>query len=284
MRRIGQYICDVVGGEAIHSPYIRIGGMLSNISESARNKLLEDMVVYKKYAAKHRAFMEEAFDSVDVPAGLGAHSEQMMATDLIYGRSDVFERDYYPGFSEVLPVNYYGEAVGAEACTVIPMINGKIIEVGPLARLRKFKGNKGNGTMALNMARLDEVDIRADRAVELLKGLDTRAKTLNVPTSGGDGKLGIGVNEAPRGTNVHMVRVKDAKIIDYTAIPATTWSIPVMGKATEGFHHKWAQWVMRSYDPCISCATHMIVMHEGKVVEERVIKPSDILMPLEATR
>jgi coenzyme F420 hydrogenase subunit alpha len=184
----------------------------------------------------------------------------------------------------MLPVNYYGQDVGTEASTVIPMINKKIIEVGPLARLRKFKGYKEKGTMALNRARLDEIDIRADRAIELLKGLDTRANTLNKPSSGGDGKLGIGVNEAPRGTNVHLVRVKDSKIIDYKAIPATMWSIPVIGKATEGFHHKWAQWVMRSYDPCISCATHMIVMNEGKVIEERMIKPFDVYLPLETWR
>lgn len=284
MRRIGQYICDVVGGEAIHSPYIRIGGMLCNISDPARKKLLEQMTVYKKYAAQHRAFMEAAFESVDVPARLGRHDEQMMATDLIYGRSDVFEKEYYPRYSEVLPVNYYGQEVGAEASTVIPMIDNKIIEVGPLARLRKFKGYKEKGTMALNRARLDEIDIRTDRAVELLKGLDTRANTLNRPSSGGDGKLGIGVNEAPRGTNVHMARVKDSRIIEYKAMPATMWSIPVIGKATEGFHYKWAQWVMRSYDPCISCATHMIVMNDGKVIEEKMLKPSEIYLPLEAWR
>ncbi len=269
MRRIGQYICDVVGGEAIHSPYIRIGGMLSNITESARHKLLEMMDDYVKLAAMHRKFMETAFESVDVPKGLGAHDEQMMATDLIYGRSDVFEHDYYPGLSEVLPVIYYGEAVGAEASTTIPMINKKIVEVGPLARLTKFKGYKEKGTMALNRARLDEIDIRAVRAVELLKELDVRANTLTRTSTGGDGKLGIGVNEAPRGTNVHFARVKDGRIIYYKAIPATMWSIPVMGKATEGYHYKWAQWVMRSYDPCISCATHVIVLNKGNILEER---------------
>ena len=48
-------------------------------------------------------------------------------------------------------------------------------------------------------------------------------------------------------------------------------NISTIGKSTEGFHYKWAQWVMRSYDPCISCATHMIVMHDHKIIEERYI-------------
>jgi coenzyme F420 hydrogenase subunit alpha len=59
------------------------------------------------------------------------------------------------------------------------------------------------------------------------------------------------------------------------------WNIPVIGKATEGYHHKWAQWVMRSYDPCISCATHMVVVNNGKVIEERTIRPEAPYVPLE---
>jgi coenzyme F420 hydrogenase subunit alpha len=281
MRRIGQYICDVVGGEAIHSPYIRIGGMLRNISEAARLKLLEQLAVYKRYAEEQRAFMSAALDSVSVPPGLGAHDLQMMATDLIYGRSDVFEREYYPGYSESLPVNYYGEAVGSEATTVIPMLNHKIVEVGPRARLWKFRGYKEKGCMAITRARLEEIGIRTERAFEILQGLDTRAHTLHKPTLMGKNKLGIGVNEAPRGSNVHMARVEDGKITYYKAMPATMWNIPVIGKATEGYHHKWAQWVMRSYDPCISCATHMVVVNNGKVIEERTIRPEAPYVPLE---
>jgi coenzyme F420 hydrogenase subunit alpha len=71
-----------------------------------------------------------------------------------------------------------------------------------------------------------------------------------------------------------MTRVDDGRITWYKAMPATMWNIPVIGKATEGFHHKWAQWVMRAYDPCISCATHVIVMHEGEVIEQRNIEPA----------
>lgn len=125
--------------------------------------------------------------------------------------------------------------------------------------------------MALNRARLTEISLRIERGLEILRELNTRAHTLNRPVSYGIGNLGIGVNEAPRGTNVHVTRVEDGRITYYKAMPATMWNISTIGKSTEGFHYKWAQWVMRSYDPCISCATHMIVMHEGRVVEERYV-------------
>jgi coenzyme F420 hydrogenase subunit alpha len=190
-----------------------------------------------------------------------------MATDLIYGREDVFRREYYPGYSEVLPVPYYGEDIGTEACTIIPMIYGGPVEVGPRARLWKYRGYKEKGTMALNRARLVEITLRMERGEDILEELDTRARTINHPVTKGSGSLGIGVNEAPRGTNVHMARVDDGRITYYKAMPATMWSIPAIGKATEGFHHKWAQWVMRSYDPCISCATHYIIVRDGRIVE-----------------
>jgi coenzyme F420 hydrogenase subunit alpha len=271
MRRIGQYICTVTGGEAIHSPYIRIGGMYTNISEAARNKLIQMLAEYQGYHAAQSKFMEDAFDAADVPDGLGAHDLDMMATDLIYGSADVFEEEYYPYYSEVLPANYYGKDIGVEACTMIPKIKGKIIDVGPKARLWKFRGYQEKGAMALNRGRLVEISLRIERGLEILRELNTRAHTLNRPAAYGIGRLGIGVNEAPRGTNVHMVRVQDGRITYYKAMPATMWNIPVIGKATEGFHYNWAQWVMRSYDPCISCATHMIVMNDGRIVEERYI-------------
>lgn len=273
MRKIGQYICTVTGGEAIHSPHIRIGGMYANISEAARNKLIELLAEFRQYHEAQRTFMEEAFNASGVPKGLGAIDIDMMATALIYGSSEVYEKEYHPYYSELLPANYYGKEIGVEACTMIPMLKGKIVEVGPRARLWKFRGYKEKGTMALNRARLEEISIRIERGLEILRQLNTRAHTLNRPASCGDGRLGIGINEAPRGTNVHMARVKDGRITFYKAMPATMWSIPAIGKSTEGFHYRWAQWVMRSYDPCISCATHMLVVNDGKIIEERWVRP-----------
>ncbi len=276
MRRIGQYICSVTGGEAIHSPYIRIGGMYTNISEAARNRLIGLLAEFRQHHEAQSRFMEGAFEAADVPEGLGVHDLDMMATDLIYGSSDVFREEYYPRYSEVLPANYYGKDIGVEACTVIPMLGGKPVDVGPVARLSKFKGYKGRGTVALDRARLEEISIRVERGLDILRQLDTRAKTLNRPTSQGTGELGIGVNEAPRGTNVHMVRVEDGRITFYKAMPATMWNIPIIGRAAEGFHYKWAQWVMRSYDPCISCATHMLVIRDGDVIDEWWQRPGGI--------
>ena len=59
--------------------------------------------------------------------------------------------------------------------------------------------------------------------------LDTSAPARADYDDRGTGKLGIGVIEGPRGTNVHMANVKDSKIQFYSAIVPTTWNIPTMG-------------------------------------------------------
>jgi coenzyme F420 hydrogenase subunit alpha len=141
--------------------------MARNISEAARKKLLESLALYGKIWEEQRTFMEYAFDQSDVPPGLGSHDLPMMATDLIYGRSSVFTHDYLQGYSEVLPLNYYGEGIGVEACTVIPMIKGSPVEVGPVARLQKYRKLKDTGTMALDRARLIEISLRRDRGADI---------------------------------------------------------------------------------------------------------------------
>jgi coenzyme F420 hydrogenase subunit alpha len=91
----------------------------------------------------------------------------------------------------------------------------------------------------------------------------------------GTDKLGVGVIEGPRGTNIHTVKISpDGYISDYRAIVPTTWNIPTMGIATEGFHHKYGPHIIRAYDPCLSCATHMIVKDDQtkEVLQDKFVQ------------
>lgn len=280
LRKIGQAIVDITGGEAIHAPNIRIGGMQKNISEPAKRKIIEMLNQYEPIMKEQEEFMIKSIMNSDVPRTLGIHDRELMATDVNYGNSDVFETEYFYRFSEITPRSYYPkEEVGMEACTTIPLIGGKTVEGGPRARLTKFKGfgkkDCGDfdprGAMAINIARAMEVPLALARARELITQLNTNGATLTKPPeAGGDGKtLGVAANEAPRGVNVHTAKVKDGKITYYNCLVATTWNIPTVGKACEGQHYKWAEYVVRAYDPCVSCATHLIVIDEaGQVVKE----------------
>ncbi len=280
MRKIGQNIVDITGGEAIHAPNIRIGGMKHNVSEAAKRKMLESLVAYEPIMKEQEEFMLKSFQSSDVPATLGVHNQELMATDLHYGNADLFEQEYFYRFTEITPRSWYPKAeVGEECCTTVPLIGGKSVEGGPKARMTRFAGFgakdcgrfDAKGAMAINIARAMEVPLKVAKARELITQLDTTKPTMNKPPeSGGDGmRLGVAPQEAPRGVNVHTAKVKDGKITYYNCLVATTWNIPTVGKATEGQHYKWAEYVVRAYDPCVSCATHMIVIDEaGKVVTE----------------
>jgi coenzyme F420 hydrogenase subunit alpha len=283
MRKIGQGIVDITGGEAIHAPNFRIGGMQKNMSEAAKRKIVDMLNQYEPIMKEHVDFMLKTLKTnTDVPKKLGVHDKELMATDINYGNADLFETEYFYRFSEITPKSYYPGDVGLEACTSVPMISGKTVEGGPRARLMRFAGFGAKdcgdfdprGAMAINIARAMEIPLALARARELIQQLDTTKETIRKPPeSGGDGKtLGVGINEAPRGVNVHTAKVKDSKITYYNCLVATTWNIPTIGKATEGQHYKWAEYVVRAYDPCVSCATHMIVIdEEGKVVDEAMI-------------
>ena len=47
-----------------------------------------------------------------------------------------------------------------------------------------------------------------------------------------------------------------------------------MGMATEGNHYDYAPDVIRAYDPCLSCATHMIVVDDEskEVLKEDMVQ------------
>ena len=70
-----------------------------------------------------------------------------------------------------------------------------------------------------------------------------------------------------------MAQVKDGKTKFYSAIVPTTWNIPTMGPATEGFHHEYGPHVIRAYDPCLSCATHVMVVDD----EDRSILKNEMV-------
>lgn len=272
VRKATQYVVDVVAGEGIHPSDIRIGGMAQNISPLAKEKLVERMTDLKQTLESHIELMKGFIEDADLPKGLGAVDVPLFATSQFYGDVDDF---HLSDVTEVLPEAWYdNEEIGKRACTVIPLIDGANVETGPRARMEKFSGFKGNGVTALHLARADEMLLNYHHVLELLDELDTAAPARADYDLKGTGKLGIGVIEAPRGTNVHMANIKDGKTQFYSAIVPTTWNIPTMGPATEGYSHELAPHVIRAFDPCLSCATHVMVVddEDKKVLKNEMVK------------
>ena len=129
--------------------------------------------------------------------------------------------------------------------------------------MEKFNGFKDKGVVAQHVARAEEMLNNYNLTIDLLEQIDTSAPARADYDDRGTGKLGIGVIEGPRGTNVHMATVKDSKIQFYSAIVPTT----------EGFHHEFGADVIRAYDPCLSCATHVMVVDD----EDKSILKNDMV-------
>ena len=272
IRKNAQYVVDMVAGEGIHPSDIRIGGMARNLSELARKKLYTRMKALVPVVDNHVELMTNLILEKDIPEGLGAINAPVFASDVIYGKREFFDLDR---FTEIVPELWYDDPeIGKRACTTVPLYDGLNVETGPRARLDKFQGYKEKGVVAQHLARAREMKTYLSRAIALLDELDTAANTLADFDPRGTNKLGIGVVEAPRGTDIHMAQVKDGKTAFYSALVPTTWNIPTMGPATEGFHHEWGPHVIRAYDPCLSCATHVMVVddEDGSVVKNEMVR------------
>ena len=259
VRKTAQYVVDMIAGEGIHPSDVRVGGMARNITPFTKERLLERMTALKPTLEAHIELIKNCVAEKGLPDDLGVVNQPLLATDQTYGTNE-FDMNR---FSEVLPEAWYDDPeIGKKACSVIPLIDGTNVETGPRARMEKYEGFKGKGVNAQHIARADEMMKNYNACIEALDALDTSAPAKAEYDKNGTGELGFGIIEGPRGTNAHMAKVKDGRIQFYSAIVPTTWNIPTMGPATEGFHHELGPHVIRAYDPCLSCATHMMVVDD----------------------
>lgn len=161
--------------------------------------------------------------------------------------------------------------------------NGMPMEVGPLARMF-ISGNYsgGNSCMDRIIARV----LETEKIVTILSKLIERIEL----TPNGQQKImipdqaqGAGLIDTTRGSLGHWIRIMGQKIDHYNIITPSNWNLSpedesgvagVIEKALTGTVIKDTQnpveigRIVRSFDPCVSCATHMLTQNG----EERVIE------------
>ncbi len=272
IRKNMQPVVDIVAGEGIHPSDVRIGGMADNISELARKRLYFRLKQLKPKLDAHVELMLGLIADKDLPAGLGVTNQPIMATSKTYGDRSQFDLDR---FTEIMPESWYDDPeIAKRACSTIPLYDGVNVEVGPRARAAKFGGFTDKGVVAQHVARAHEMKSALARAINILDELDTSAPVRADYDITGTNKLGLGVIEGPRGTDIHMAQIANGKTQFYSALVPTTWNIPTMGMATEGFHHEYGPHVIRAYDPCLSCATHVLVVDDddNSVIKNEIVR------------
>lgn len=165
-----------------------------------------------------------------------------------------------------------------------PRYNGKVMEVGPLARMWVAKdsticsfGEKAFSVMGRHAARALELKKLAhamnDWVMELEPGKPT-CTPHELPKTA----TGIGLAEAARGALGHWVKIEAGRIEKYNCVVPTTWNAgPQDDKEQPGPIEQALIGapvndpnnpielvrIVRSFDPCIACAVHVITPYRN---------------------
>lgn len=175
-----------------------------------------------------------------------------------------------PATGDTLPVYPKGSAY---SWLKAPRYAGLPFETGPLARMWVSNAyRQGVSVMDRHLARAKEalkVAVAMRKWLTELTVGDPVCNAYDVPASG----TGIGLTEAPRGALGHWVSLSGGKIANYQVITPTCWNASPMDTKkqhgpleqaligtpiTEPDRPIEALRVIHSFDPCMSCAVHVM--------------------------
>lgn len=164
---------------------------------------------------------------------------------------------------------------GAYSWVKAPRYQGLAFEGGPLARKIVASGLPGkvqqSGTISRVAARAEEAASIASWMEEWLNYLPETGRYTAQPATAQN--EAIQINDAPRGPLLHAMAVSDGIINRYTVITPSTWNFSPKddhggrGPAESALvgtiladpqHPLEAGRIIRAFDPCLSCATHLI--------------------------
>lgn len=176
-----------------------------------------------------------------------------------------------------------------------PRYKDKPMEVGPLARqlVTKDKGfvdllgklGAWPSAVARHAARAYECKLVAEAMLKWLEELNPDKPVCAEKPVPAKGK-GMGLVEAARGALGHFIEVEDGKIKNYQCVVPTTWNCSprddrgVRGPVEEALigapvpdpqNPINVVRIVRSFDPCIACAVHLIHPETNEILKFRVV-------------
>ncbi len=254
----GGFARDNEGKDPFFKPGIILAGDLNNIIPLDAQKITEDV----RYAWYKESESKSLFDDTTIP--------------------DLDKKDAY-------------------SFVKAPRYEGHPMEVGPLARMLIMKPKVlmdlitqyeiKPGVVARHAARAVETVMLAK---EMLNWLDDLEKEMG----SGDFKIhdtahweapktgqGAGLTEAPRGALGHWIKINDYKTENYQMVVPSTWNFsPKDEKGVYGPCEKAligvpvpdpdnpinVVRVIRSYDPCLACAVHLIDPKTNEIMKYHI--------------
>ncbi|RUM42760.1 MAG: coenzyme F420 hydrogenase [Desulfurobacterium sp.] len=258
VRKFTGELLESVGGEIIHSPNLRVGGISEPLEDFVKEKILSSIEEIEPLLLELKEEFNEGVERMwrreGLPETFGSHSLGFFATDKFYGKAFDFNR-----ISFRYPQELFEGELKREVTNLYPFIDGLPVETGPRARKVLFDGYKPKGGVKeLHLLRSQENVESLARIKEILENNSFNGELWNrtFPTSDGE-TVGVGVHEAPRGTNIHAVKLdKRGKITYYKIVVPTELNLMAVSEALKGVPATKVEFVVRAYDPCIVCAVH----------------------------
>ncbi len=293
MKRHGNEIVEMIGGRAVHPINVKVGGFYRVPTREELQRLLPDLR-WGRDAAIETAKWVASFDFPDFTddyefVALQREDEYAILDGVVCSNKGLRIRE------EEFPDHFREEQVPhSHALHSRKVSNGEAVpgsdrfagcyQVGPLARWNL------NRAMAPEIARQVEADLPVRfptanpyqsivaRSLEVLTAFDTAIKLIeayeppaspSVPFEPRSG-TGAAITEAPRGMLYHRYTTDDRGILtEVTIIPPTSQNqlriekdlyliAPRLVELPEEDACWEAEFAIRNYDPCISCATHFL--------------------------
>ncbi len=288
LKKTGNDLLSLLGGRSVHPVSVQLGGF-SRVPTTSDFASLHDELLWARDAATETVQWVSQFDFQDPEQtytffALSHHSEypmnegQLVTNDGLKIPASAFESQFQ---EEQVP---YSNALH---CTH----QGRSYFTGPLARLHLNHDRLSSRTReALQGTGLSLPFTRASmgivaRALEVLHAVDEAIRLIedyepppypSVPVSIRAG-TGMAATEAPRGVLYHRYEVnEDGTIETAKIVPPTSQNqrrieddlrqlLPeVLHLDDQTVAHKCEQHI-RSYDPCISCATHFLTFTRQEI-------------------
>lgn len=272
------------------SKFIHLKSIASQIKKFITNNMVEDVYIiadyYKDYFSMGMGYSnlmsygvfynynDNNLNYIEPKVLLGKminNFEPQKITENIYNSWYVGEAEQQNLYNEFTEPDI--EKSNAYSFVKSPRYEGNPMEVGPLARMI-LSGNYKNkiSMMDRTIARV----LESKKIIEIIEGLlekvifnELEQKIYEIPQV----EKGSGLIDTTRGALGHWIGIKDQKIERYNIITPSSWNCsPTDSKGIKGVIEKALIGteiqnteepieigrIVRSFDPCISCATHVI--------------------------
>jgi len=285
IKKAGNYLSTIIGGRAVHAPFVAVGGFLKYPTPEEIQKAREEILkIRDKIFLLMKVFDECKFSLKRETKFVALKTEDY---SFLEGKALCSEGGF------CVPEQYFREQLKE---IVIPYSTAKAYKVlgseymvGSLARMninREALHKNTQKDAAEFISRFPSIDVYKNnlaQAIEILHSIDHAAEILenlkiqNNPVDKIEPKegTGVGVIEAPRGTLYHHVSINkeglvtDAEVVVPTAQNQINIENDIRHLVQERLDRDKENMdkekvtleleiLIRAYDPCMSCATHFL--------------------------